>query len=291
MALIKSRNPVGRPNRSEIAILRARVWYCAVKARGQWKDSKLDEAFGSVDGPRKGPTRTRVFGQIRKSGILPRLTEEKLPNQSVVYRVANHSNFNGTNDVIESLFWDFLENPPLSLEAANSLVQKFLYIHNLTRVFSEDQLKWMVLASEELFDNTRQGLRSNGVWPFEASLQEVCKGMPNTLNLAGLFGALYRESCLSFNIANAETLGIYFRLTMEEFCNQPWLREHGEALQDISINRILFGINDYLPRDGFNTTLPKPRDFRHEAQGLIISNLHPKLMELNKSDEQHTLTG
>lgn len=282
-AYIKEINgKVGRPRRSEIDKLRARIWYWTVKSRGNWKDSKLDEQFGSIDGPRLGPNRTRVFGQIKKNGVLPRTGQNKSPNFSVVYRVDNHPNFNGTSMVIDSPFWELLENPPSSLEEANQLVQKLLDLHNLTRFSGRSQIEWMMLNASELFNRERNGLYKHGVEPYEASLQDACKDIPTNLNSAALFGALYLESCLSFNIDNAKTLGIYFRIAIEEFCSYDWLGGEAWLLQDIAINRILFGIKNYLPHDGFNQTLPPPRCLNIEAQGFIVSKTHPNLDTFEK---------
>jgi len=269
----------GRPKLSEVDRLRAKIWYCAVKRCGNWTDYKLDMEFGQAEGPiyTNGAGRNRVFGVIGSKGTLPSRGDHHMRKFDLVERVESHLDFKGTSEVIDSPFWDLLKLPPRNLETTSAFVLRCLEKLNLMRLSEKNALDWMWYASDQLFSSNRPSLKSTGAGPFEISLNDATKELQCDLNLIALFGGLYRESCLSFNPANAEILGTFFRLSLEQFCAQPWLGAHGSYLEDLARNRILYGKSEYIPPDA---RLESPLGLvpsEMQPQGLIVARGNPKL--------------
>lgn len=265
--------------RSPVDRLRARVWYRAVKCCGNWTDYKLDMQFGQkVEATTKdGMLRNRVFGVIGKKGSLPSRGGHHRRAFNLIERVDNHPEFKGTARVIDSPFWELLKLPPGDLEETTSFAAKCLALMGLTRLNGKTALEWMWYAGDEIFRAGRGSLKSTGAGPYEACLNDALAGLPCDLDLLALLGALYREACLSFNPENAEILGVSFRLTLERFCSEQWLEPHGLYLQDLALNRILYGKGDYLPAESDSESSDRLELMSMPSQGLVVALDNPKL--------------
>ena len=147
----------------------------------------------------------------------------------------------------------------------------------LTRITGEACIDWMWYANEEIFRADRGSLKSTGADTYEACLSDAVAGLPRDLNLLALFGGLYREACLSFNPENAETLGLLFRLSLEQFCSEPWLASHGAYLEDLAKNRILYGKSEYLPPDSNSSAGSEFELSEIKSRGLVVALRNPKL--------------
>lgn len=258
---------------SIVGRVRTKIWYWAVKARGNWSDYQLDMAFGQPEGaPKKaGIDRNRVFDAIRKNGTRPSKGTHHRRQFDLVERIESHNNFCGTKNVYDSLFWDVLESKPRNLDTTTELVNRCLARLNLKRLHGHDYLNWMWLVSPLFANSSQKGIDERNSNHFEFWLNDSTQHLPVDLDLLALFGAMYREACLSFAPTLAEVHSNHFKQALDSFCKTSWLQPLGEDLklfEEITRNRILYGMEDYLPEKS-----DLPRIFKPEiaVSGIIIS--------------------
>jgi len=96
----------------------------------------------------------------------------------------------------------------------------------------------------------RHGLKEGEVSAFEVLMQRATSTLLIDLDLLCLFGAMYREACLSFLPAEAALLGHSFEITLQQFCDQKFPPAILDWLADIARNRVLYGKRDYFPTKG-----------------------------------------
>lgn len=277
----------GRPSSSAIDRLRAKIWYCAVKRCGNWSDYKLDMQFGQDDGPitTGGAARNRVFGVIGKKGTLPSRGGHHRRKYNLIVRVEDHQQFKGTAKVIDSPFWDLLKLPPRDLEATSSFAARCMELMGLTRLSGETALDWTWYANEEICRPGRGSLKSTGASTYEACLDDALSGLPCDLNLLALLGGLYREACLSFNPMNAEILGVFFKLSLKQFSSESWLGSHGQYLENLAMNRILYGKSEYFPSDASSVNGEELIPYEIQSQGFIVARDNPRLISFMENCE------
>lgn len=247
----RSRRGGGNKPKDELERFIPKVWYWAVYDRCKWSDSDLNIEFvPDKDGNRRDRTsRTRTFEGIRKRGVSPSSAEKKhrLRNFDLVKVVDAHPMFRGTARVMYSPFWRLLKEVPGDLEASRKLVDECLSLLSLERMSHLDA----VMAVAQCFRTdpveTRRGLKERDVSDFEVLMQRATSKLPIDLDLLCLFGAMYREACLSFLPREAELLGHYFSISLMRFCDQEWLNEIRDWLEDIARHRVLYGKRGYLP--------------------------------------------
>lgn len=249
IAFMTMANKKGRPKRSVIDELRVRLWYQSIKGRSGWSDYKLDMEFGQAEGActADGALRTRVFDVIRRKGTLPSRANHHRRSFDLIARVDSHPNFHGSRALFDSLFWDLLHLPPRDLDTTTKFVEMCLDRLELTRLTGNDAITWLWFSEVKTYDPKQPGLKKGGTGAFEATIQQATQALPVDLDLIALYGALYRESCISFNLESAEVAGILFKISLASFFETQWAGEMGAVLSDIAINRVIHGIENYLP--------------------------------------------
>lgn len=228
-----------------------KVWYWAVKARGRWCDSDLNiEFIRYLDGTKYiKEEQVHVFEDIRKMGVMPSSGKHRLRDFDLVERVDADPNFSGTARVMNSPFWRLLKAMPGDLQEAIKLADECLCYLGLKRVHGDEALLWLASCDRWQPQAERHGLHKDFVSDFEYLLQRATKHLPIDLDSLTLFGAMYREACLSFRPENAEVLGHYFDISLMEFCSQSWISAVAPELEDIARHRVLYGEKDYLPAE------------------------------------------
>lgn len=249
---------------------RVKLWYQAIRCRGNWSDYDLDMAFGQpINEKRSGTDRIRTFERIRKNLCFPSKGTHSNPPHSIVDRVEENEIFTGTKEIIHSLFWNTLKQMPTSLHEAQLDVQRYLVRYELTRLTDQEAIKWRAQSnlkeqSPKFYSKKNGNLSEYEYWLFKST-----DDIPLSLDLIGLYAALYREACLSFRPKYAEMLGDQFSMLIELLGWEDWMLPNKYFFEDLVQGRILYGISDYWPGD-------RDQDFNKKVkiQCLIIkSNL------------------
>lgn len=249
---------------------RTLLWYLAVKDRGRWTDYRLDMEFGQpLDEIRTGTDRVRVFEKIRTNLCFPSKGTHQKRNFNLVDRVEANESFHGTSEIINSLFWYTLKHMPTSLLEAQRDVERYLDKFSLKRLSTEESLIWRKNShldgvSPKFYSKTGGNLREYEHWLFKSTDE-----FPISLDLVGLYAALYREACLSFKPQYAQTLGDQFSMLMELLGWEDWMLNNKYFFEDLARGRILYGISDYWPG-------AMEQDLNKDTKilGLIINSNH-----------------
>lgn len=228
----------GRPPLDEADQLRAKVWYSAVKARGNWSDYKLDVEFAREEGEvrRCGADRRRAFEEVRRTGSVPTQGTHARRSFDLVGNVDAHPEFSGTAKYFHSPFWDLLKGRTMTLPEAHAFVAKCLATSNVYRLSNELHfvqrclpVNGRLLVPAEMPDHL----------VYAATLDNLIKQTPVDLDLLALIGGLFREAFLVCELEIAAVLKERLNNLLEEFCAQTWLVETGN-LHLLAERRILF---------------------------------------------------
>jgi hypothetical protein len=236
-----------------------------------WSDARFDVEFiPGMDGEKHvSATRVRAFERIRKHGVFPASKDREPPPLEnrvsrqryfdLVQAVEARPEFHGSSRVITSPFWRLLKAAPGDLESAAALVDEALKLLGLRRLQDEEALILRASCARDAPMDERGGLREDFVGDFEVMIQRATQQLPIDLDLLALFGAMYREACLSFRPSDAEVLGHFFNISLMKLCEQDWIKPVSFEIEDIARHRVLYGVGDYLPES------------RSEAKSLLAS--------------------
>lgn len=228
----------GRPPLDEADQLRAKVWYSAVKARGNWSDYKLDVEFAREEGEERrcGSDRRRAFEEVRRTGSVPTQGTHARRSFDLVGNVDAHPEFSGTAKYFHSLFWDLLKGRTMTLPEAHAFVSKCLATSNVYRLSNELHfvqrylpVNGRLLVPAEMPDQL----------VYAGALDNLIKQTPVDLDLLALIGGLFREAFLVCALEIASVLKGRLNNLLEEFCAQTWLVDT-ENLHLLAERRILF---------------------------------------------------
>lgn len=217
---------VGRPPTDEVDRLRARVWYWAVKARGQWSDYRLDIEFArpADEAHRSGVERRRAFEELRRTHRVPTNGTHWQREFDLISNVEAHPDFKGTADYFHSSFWTLLEPVPTRLPAVKQMLDRELKRAGLHR------------PSGGLYQMLEYSLLATGRTPppdlsealkYKGALRVCLASMTRDLGMFALLGSLFRESYLVCALEIAMVLKDIFLEQMEVFCQQSWLQPEG----------------------------------------------------------------
>lgn len=229
----------GRPPLDEADQLRAKVWYSAVKARGNWSDYKLDVEFAREEGEvrRCGADRRRAFEEVRRTGSVPTQGTHARRSFDLVGNVDAHPEFSGTAKYFHSPFWDLLKGRTMTLPEAHAFVSKCLAKSGLYRPSNELHfvlrclpVNGRLLIPAEMPDQL----------VYAGALDNLIKQTPVDLDLLALIGGLFREAFLVCELEIASVLKERLNNLLEEFCAQTWLVESTRNLHLLAERRILF---------------------------------------------------
>ena len=116
----------------------------------------------------------------------------------------------------------------------------------------------------------RKGISRDFISNFEHNFNLAISFIPDSLDLLALVGALYRESCLTFQLDDAIVLSRYFSMLANGCLNTEWKNPPGELLLSIAYNRIIRGNHKYVSSMNDKNDLFKnsPKSF-----GVILNKL------------------
>jgi hypothetical protein len=270
----------GRPPTDVAELLRAKVWYLAVKARGNWSDYKLDLEFAKPEGesPRQGQDRRRAFEEIRRTGSVPTEGTHKRREFDLVRNVEAHPNFAGTSSYFHSSFWTLLQPVPMKLQNAKQIVENELKRANLHRPSAELALFVTLSKPGSTGRDMPSGVDTRHL--YRASLQMYLQSAQRNLDVFALIGSLFREAYLVCALEIAVVLKDLLCEMLEEFCNQEWLQKDGTGLQllELAESRIFHWRMDDVTNDGEGyddlpmSVVERPLLQRNDALEWLIKN-------------------
>ena len=265
----------GRPQNSEIERLRPKFWYWYIKSLTDLNDSQLDVLFAEDEEGNKYSIsdRPRIFESIRLRGTTPSEGDHPRRKYNLIDKVDADPRFKGSKNIITSPFWDLLDSSPHDSDRNTKILNELFKRLNLTRFDYTDKFFWDFMAAPAE-QKDRNGISRHFISDFEHNFNHAISFIPDNLDLMALVGALYRESCLSFQLENAIVLSKYFEMFADGCLNTEWKNPSGALLWNIAHERILYGNHKYVSsmsdKDNVYKNLPK-------SFGVIV----------NKSDQRY----
>lgn len=226
----------GRPKADPVDRLRVKIWYLAVKSRGDWSDYRLDEIFASEDGERRGADRLRAFETIRRFGTTPSKGTYRRRRFDLISRVDAHPDFAGTAAIYHSAFWDLLKARKMGLVEARDFAEQCMSRCNVHRPSEKLQDIIDFALSEMRHKNPR--VKNSDL--YAGALNKIVARMPLDLNTLALIGGLFREAYLVCSLETAEFLKRRLLDLLEKYTSQGWLGDAGSELCQLTERRILY---------------------------------------------------
>lgn len=267
----------GRKLNSEIERLKPKFWYWYIKSRTDLNDAELDVLFAEDENGRKYTTadRPRMFESIRKHGTTPSDGSHRLRRFNLIDKVENYPSFSGSKNIFTSPFWDLLQSNPIYLDKNNEILEASFKRLNLTRLDFDHKYFWDFM--DVPFDsNDRKGISPHLISDFEHIFNLAICNISDNLDLLALIGALYRESCLTFQLENAIVLSRYFEMLADGCLNTEWKNPAGALLWDIAHERVIYGNHNFVTsmRDKNNIYKNNPKSF-----GVIVNKLDQRYID------------
>lgn len=257
MSSTKDKKLVGRPKQSPINKLQVKLWYLSVKQQSGMSDYRLDMLFGQPEGPidEGGAGRNRVFGLFKK-GVFPSRGNHWRREFDIVDRV--NQKFPGTSNIIDTPLWELLNDTARNHQAINKITQKCLTKLGLMKLSGEVAYEWSCFAAEELDGTDKPSLTPQGASKYEMSLKRAIKNASDEFTHLALFGSLYIDSYLSFDLEKTDILANFFNSTVAQICDEGWMGSLETYFRDIVTQRILYFKREYLPPENLKYDLNKP---------------------------------
>ncbi|HEY0561952.1 MAG TPA: hypothetical protein VGD04_01375, partial [Methylophilus sp.] len=261
----------------EIDRLIPRYWYWYIRSRTEMNDGELDILFAEDANGEKYDMagRPTMFESIRVKGNTPSNGSHPLRKFSLIDKVDNHPSFNGSKKIFTSPFWDLIQSNPIDLKKNNEILELSFERLNLTRL-AIDHKYFGDFMNAPVNPKKRKGISRYHISEFEHSFNLAISNIPDNLDLLALIGALYRESCLTFQLNNANVLSNYFQMVSDSCLNTEWENPAGALLWDIAHERILYGNFEYVTsmRDENNIYKNIPKSF-----GVIVNKLDQRFKD------------
>jgi hypothetical protein len=205
------------------------VW---VLSRTPLNETQLDIEYDRLeDGS------NRSVGEIRSTFRYARSRGQVFPDE-VLRRLEADPVMSGLAKHVSSVFWELLENPPVTRGPARVLVDKSLGgLGGRRTIGGQDSEKIHVGSSpggSNFIDmeNCRQG--TNGM------VKQLIETHPNSLDLIALLGALSREAWFCFQAEEAEYFGTQFWILLQDFLSQPGMERLEGVLDEYAVDRVVY---------------------------------------------------
>lgn len=205
------------------------VW---VMSRTSLNETQLDIEYDRLEDGSK-----RSVGEIRSVFRFARIRGQVFPDE-VLRCLEADSVLSGLAKHVSSVFWELLENPPVTRGQARVLVDKSLgRLGGRRTIVGQDPEKNRVGLSPESSDfietaNCRQGTRG--------MVKQLIATHPNSLDLIALLGALSREALFCFRADEAEYFGTQFWILLQDFLSQPGMEKLEGTLDEYAVDRVVF---------------------------------------------------
>ena len=166
------------------------------------------------------------------------------------------------------------------LDKNNEILDASFERLNLTRLAVDDGYFWEFM-DVPANPKKRKGISQHYISEFEHSFNLAISNIPDNLDLLALIGALYRESCLTFQLSNANVLSNYFQMISDVCLNTKWENPAGALLWEIAHERVIYGNFKYVTsmRDKDNIYKNIPKSF-----GVIVNKLDQRYIDRFESN-------
>lgn len=230
----------GRPPTDAVDRFRSKVWYRAIKFKGEerWSDYQLDIEFAREEGEpkRDGENRRRAFKGIGRHGRVPSSGNHPKRPYDLVVRVDAHPCFSGTASSFRSAFWELLKSDAMGLSEAHAFVSRCMATSQVHRPTGKFEMAMKMLASGR--QKTIRSFNSSEI--YRAALKQIVAGRPLDLDILALVGGLFREAYLACSLNIAVVLQDLFLDRLSDYCQQEWLGELGSELLEFAENRLFY---------------------------------------------------
>lgn len=245
----------GRYPKTNLEKIRFKTWYWWMRERcpDSWTDEELSRELGM------GKNNPRVIDRMRRTGLCPRTINSPGTGGSgqehvgLAKRVASHPLFNGSDEVVISMFWTALGKKLNTLLSVRIALNDFLYSHHLLRL--EGDLNELI--NDQLLEwvrNNESGVRISDSRVFYGFLELSLESIPSVFGRLTLIGLLIRESLITCNIENIDVLSIALDVVTNNAApkyygkSEAKKKQYSEFLIDFKV-----AIRDYIYRGHIDT--------------------------------------
>lgn len=207
--------------------------------------SALNETQLDIEYDRAGDGSKRSVGEIRSVFRFARVRGKPFP-EDVLSRLEADPVMSGLALHVGSVFWELLENPPVTRDQARSMVNK-----SLVRLISA---RAVAGAGEGKTNHCASSISSAGCdlassleWA-GGTVDALIAMYPVSLDLIALLGALSREAWFCFQADEAAFFGTKFWILLQDFLSQPGMERLEGVLDEYAVDRIVYWRDD--PRCG-----------------------------------------
>lgn len=222
-------NKRGRKCKSRATRMLALFQHVWVLSRTSLNETQLDLEYDRADDGSK-----RSVGEIRSVFRFARVRGQVFPDEVLRCLEADPA-MSGLAKHVSSVFWELLENPPVTREQARVLVDKSLMCLGVRRTIGgRDPRKNQSPGGSDSVDtaNYRQG--TTGM------VKQLIATHPNSLDLIALLGALSREAWFCFQAEEAEYFGTQFWILLQDFLSQPGMEKLEGVLDGYAVDRVVY---------------------------------------------------
>lgn len=236
--------PVGRPRRTQVEGLRARLWYYAVKSRTSLSDYQLDLLFLEKLGrrPKDPQMRSRIFETVRLQGSLPSRGNHPKRDFDLIQLVEEEAAFTGTAAVFYSPYWQLLTRKDLDIAVYHEIAQEAMNRLGLARTDFDGEKYMQEYWRGKHEANKPAAIRYNDCMYdlYGTLLRGALKASQPTLDGLVLLGALFREAYLACALEIAIQIKNLYCEFLAEYVSQAWLRPVSEKLQEVGEDYLIF---------------------------------------------------
>lgn len=227
--MVSKPGPKKRPRARKML---ARFEYEWVRSRSALNETQLDIEYArEKDGSRLGVGDIRcVFRHARVRG--------KPFSQDVLLRLDSDPLMVGIGACARSVFWELLENPPVTRVQASKLVRKALKCLCPGRFVASETESCGLLDAYKSESDHSEGWEEIDVT--RKCVKQLIAENQHSLDLIALFGCLSREAWFSFQPNEANYFGIQFWILLQDFLSQRGMENLEGVLDDYAVDRVVY---------------------------------------------------
>jgi hypothetical protein len=227
--MANKRGPKRKSRARRMLALFEHVW---VMSRSALNETQLDIEYDrTADGSK------RSVGEIRSVFRFARVRGKPLPG-NVLSRLEADPVMSGLASHVGSVFWELLENPPVTRGQARSMVNK-----SLARLSSARAVARAGGGKTDDCASSESSALCDVASPLEwagGTVDALIAMYPASLDLIALLGALSREAWFCFQTDEAAFFGTKFWILLQDFLSQPGMERLEGVLDEYAVDRIVY---------------------------------------------------
>lgn len=227
--MANKRGPKRKSRARRMLALFEHAW---VISRSSLNETQLDIEYDRADDGSK-----RSVGEIRSVFRFARVRGKPFP-ESVLSRLEADPVMSGLALHVGSVFWELLENPPVTRGQARSMVNKLLARLNVARAVAGAGG-----GNTDHRASSGTSARCDMAGPLErarGTVDGLIAMNPASLDLIALLGALSREAWFCFQADEAAFYGTKFWILLQDLLAQPGIERLDGVLDEYAVDRIVY---------------------------------------------------